>query len=497
MKLNLKYVSIVMDLMLGDRNEENQQRENVSIDENLKMINQELQTRYGFQRKLSNNPYEMYDNFNIFIREIDFSDHSKINDEEILKVDLIQSTDTNIFSKLVNYEGDFSLVAKEDKIHTTLLPKAQDLFSNNFSSLNPTKKFSFNENQNDGPKGVPLKIVNSLFDSLIYIGNLSFSLQGNEIIYENINISSDTVISKEAGFYFLNKKNILVIELLESMYQLFSRTNEKKIDIITNLTGCVTKIGEDFSEVILNFTPNLELEELKNLICQTKTSEYKKNCFQIEEGDYVILSSFYNDQNKSNENSPEHEKTGSLKNYLNIFSEQMKMKNLVGNAKNLISSINEEGNTFQEALIANVNEIAPNFQVKLSILASTPQINHILIPGKIWKITKMFNKELFDKCSIALLDFVSKNCMSNTLSNMILEPQKAHQEVQIFPHIYNNLGSSINPNLNSLQNLACTFSASQPLTIIEGVSGSGKSHLASEIVSNWFFFLIYFLNIFF
>lgn len=453
--------------------------------EKLNLINQLLSKRYSFCRLPSKNPYEIFDNFNVYVREIDFSHDSRPTKQKVLEEDLIESVDSNIFAKMSLHNEDFSLSPlKETEMHSLPVPKPQDIFSNQFNSLANTGKFSTNETKDNENKGVSLKIANSLFDSLIYVGDLSFSLQGAEIIYNKLSIFNENFVSKEAGDYYLNKKNILILEILESMFQLFSRAKEKKLNIVTNISGTLTKIGEDFGELLLNFAPNMQENEIKSLISQKKNSEYRDNCFQIAEGDYVILSSFYEEE-KSNLGSPE-EKMGSLKNYLNIFSEQMRSNNLQeGEAKNLISSLNEHGGFFEEALIANVNEISNNYHLKLSILPNPKQTQHILSQEKVWRITKMFNKELFDKCSNALVSFVSNNCVSNNLAKIILAPQKAYQEIQIFPQLYQNLGTTLNTNLNSLQGLACTFAYSQPITLVEGAPGTGKTYLAGEIISQW------------
>jgi len=468
---------------------------------NMKKVNEELMKRYGFARQPNQNPFEIYDNFNIYVREIDFTNESKAFPPDDLKNEsIVKEPSLEVMSQLVPYEEDLNKlypITKESHSMPYINKSPEIFLGQEMSNLSSSQKFLRKEstNESEEDKGVSYKIINSLYDSLIYVGDLGFSLKVAEMIHSNIKISSEDLIGEEAGHYFMNKKNILSIELLESMFQLFSRTKEKKLKIISNITGTLEKIGEDLSEMILNFIPNTSNEEMAKNICQKKNSEYKENFLQLAEGDYVILTSFRNEMDQRD--SP-FDNTASLKNYLNMFSSQIKNNALDKEAKQLINTLNEHGSNFEEALIANVNEITNNYHLKLSILPNPTQINHILTTQKVWKLTKLFNKEPFDKSSEALINFVSKSCMSNNLEKIILNPQQAHKETQIFPQFYQNFGAVVNPNLNQMQNMACTFAFSQPLTLIEGAPGTGKTYLASQIIMQWLFiellFILFFLG---
>ena len=454
----------------------------IPVNPNMSKVNEELMKRYGFGRSFNSNSFEIYDNFNIFLKDVDFVKQTKILNVQDVKDQFISESDPDFVNKLVPYADELIKlpIISENQSALTLLKPHEAYLNQQMSNVKSQMRKESSSMMEEENKGISIKIINSLFDSLIYLGDLCFSLKVAEMIYSNVKISTEDLITPEAGEYFMNKKNSMTLELLESMFQLFSRTKEQKSKIISNVTGSLEKIGEDFSEILLNFAPDLSKEDLVKMICFKRNSEYKENYLQISEGDYVILTSFHENQI----DSPVDD-TASMKNYLNMFSVQMKANNLEGDAKTLINTINEHGSSFDEALIANVNEISNNYQLKLSILPNKFQLNHIMKSNKIWKLTKLFNKETFDKSSDALMNFVSKSCMSNVLENIILMPHKANKEMQIFPQFYQNFGSYINNNLNSLQNLACTLSFSQPLTLIEGAPGTGKTHLASEIILQW------------
>lgn len=491
LKHNLPFVTIFLELLRFD---DPSNQESSQPNHNMKKVNEELMKRYGFSREASQNLFEIYDNFNIYVREIEF-----VNDSKTLTIEDLNKSDSlfphvcpiDLMTQIVPYVEDLNKFFPKptDPQNATYL-KSPEISATipEVSNLGGNQKFVRRESIKGGTeenKGVSYKIINSLYDSLIYIGDLGFALRVAELIYSKLKISHEELISQEAADYFMNQKNILTLELLESMFQLFSRTKEKKLKIISNITGTLEKIGEDLSEMLLNFSPNMSPEEMAKNICFKKNSEYKENFLQLAEGDYVILTSFRKEGEAGD--SP-YDNTASLKNYLNMFSAQSRSNSLGDEAKLLISTLNKNGSNFEEALIGNINEITSEFNLKISILPNKTQTEHILTAHKEWKLTKLFNKETYDKSSEALLSFVTKSCMSNNLEKIILNPKQAHKETQIFPQFYQNFGSVVNPNLNQMQNMACTFAFSQPLTLIEGAPGTGKTFLATQIILQWFFF---------
>ena len=502
LKHNLPFVTIFLELLRFD---DSSNLDSSHPNHNMKKVNEELMKRYGFSRETSQNLFEIYDNFNIYVREIEF-----VNDSKTLTIEDLNKSDS-LFPNISSIDIMTQMVPYGEDLNKFFPNKSSDTQNAAFNK-NPEISATIPEASNLGGnpklvrresikgteenKGVSYKIINSLYDSLIYIGDLGFALRVAELIYSKLKISHEELIGIEAADYFMNQKNILTLELLESMFQLFSRTKEKKLKIISNITGTLEKVGGDLSEMQLNFSPNMSHEEMAKNICFKKNSEYKENFLQLAEGDYVILTSFRKEGEAGD--SP-YDNTASLKNYLNMFSAQNKSNNLGDEAKLLINTLNKNGSSFEEALIGNISEITSEFNLKINILPNKTQTEHILTEQKEWKLTKLFNKETYDKSSEALLNFVTKSCMSNNLEKILLNPKQAHKETQIFPQFYQNFGSVVNPNLNQMQNMACTFAFSQPLTLIEGAPGTGKTFLATQIILQWFlffFFFFFFLRIF-
>ena len=102
---------------------------------------------------------------------------------------------------------------------------------------------------------INFKLLNSMYDSLLYIGDLNFVLNAAEFLYTKVKLSDDDFINSQACFYFLNKKNMLFVELVESIYQVFSRHKSRPADYLTTLNGTIAKSGNKFSREVLILNP--------------------------------------------------------------------------------------------------------------------------------------------------------------------------------------------------------------------------------------------------
>jgi hypothetical protein len=58
----------------------------------------------------------------------------------------------------------------------------------------------------------------------LIIGDLNFSLKVAELLYSSIKLDDADFVNSQACSYFSNKKNMLTVELLETVYQCFNKT---------------------------------------------------------------------------------------------------------------------------------------------------------------------------------------------------------------------------------------------------------------------------------
>ena len=60
-----------------------------------------------------------------------------------------------------------------------------------------------------------------MYDVLLYVGDLNFSLRVAELIYTKVKLDDNEFINSQACSYYSNKKNMIVCELLETIFQVY------------------------------------------------------------------------------------------------------------------------------------------------------------------------------------------------------------------------------------------------------------------------------------
>jgi hypothetical protein len=61
-------------------------------------------------------------------------------------------------------------------------------------------------------------LLNELYDVLLYIGDLNFALRVAELIYTKVKLDDNEFINSQACYYYTNKKNMIMCELLETIF---------------------------------------------------------------------------------------------------------------------------------------------------------------------------------------------------------------------------------------------------------------------------------------
>ena len=61
-------------------------------------------------------------------------------------------------------------------------------------------------------------LLNEMYEVLLYIGDLNFALRVAELIYTKVKLDDNDFINSQACSYYINKKNMIVCELLETIF---------------------------------------------------------------------------------------------------------------------------------------------------------------------------------------------------------------------------------------------------------------------------------------
>ena len=321
---------------------------------------------------------------------------------------------------------------------------------------------------------ISYKLLNEFYESLLYIPDLNFALSVAEVIYTRIRLDDDDFINNFACLYYANKKNMLMIELIESIFQPVNRTKNKLNENATNINGTLEKVGNKFAQEVIMFSPFESEDQLRGKILKRGNNEGRENYSQIGEGEFVLLTT----------QQPQPD--------MSLLLSQMgqSLQSLgFGDFQNLM--VQQNDNTLANGLIACVREVTKDFKIKLFVLPNQQQSDLISQKSKLWNLSKLTNRTSIDKTSEALETFCTQVTMAHPLLQIILSPpivnnnyvqQLAEAKVLRNNRLYQQTPAT---NLNESQQKALYSATSHLLTLIQGPPGTGKTTTAVEIVLEW------------
>ncbi|KRW99001.1 P-loop containing nucleoside triphosphate hydrolase [Pseudocohnilembus persalinus] len=378
------------------------------------------------------------------------------------------------------------------------------------------------------------QLVKEMYDQLLYCGDLNFALNVSELLYTKVRLNDDEFINSQACNYWANKQNIIMVELLESIFQVFARSKSKPVDFLMNVDGNISKKGNKQQQEVILFQPLENQKSLENKIVKRGQLENRDMYHQIAEGEFIMLTSLsgqklpteeelrqmkidqelkekqakvpknpfslqgsrpiYNELPPIPSNYKEaQKKTGykdtqnSLISFINACGENEQEQ--TEEQKMFYNTVTEKGNSVEYAMIAFVRTIEKDYTLKLFTLPTQEQKEAFEQVGRRWKVTKLVNKTTHEKTMEALDIFCTKINMSHTLNQILMTPPICNAEyirklsetkVQQQRSMY-----VINTNLNQSQQQALKAATTQCLTLIQGPPGTGKTTTAVEIVLEW------------
>eukprot|EP01017_Pseudomicrothorax_dubius_P010067 TRINITY_DN1354_c0_g1_i1.p1 TRINITY_DN1354_c0_g1~~TRINITY_DN1354_c0_g1_i1.p1 ORF type:complete len:712 (+),score=165.51 TRINITY_DN1354_c0_g1_i1:147-2282(+) len=326
-----------------------------------------------------------------------------------------------------------------------------------------------------------------MYSSLSFVSNMNFALNVAENIYAKAKLDDEEFVSSQAALYYANKRNILGVEMLESIYQVFSREKCGISDQLTSISGTIEKIGNKYAIEVLLFTPTETTNMLEEKLLKIWQVECREQFHQIAEGEFVLLLSYYpNEVTQDMENQVYNNVT--LAGFLNSMSRVVASANV--ETRNIYNLLSECGLKIEQAMIAGVKEITRDMQIKLFALPTRDQHKCLSQSGRLWKIFKLTNRNHNAMACAALEDAVSKPNMSNLMLQLILNPpgdmkRGGIQELAETKATVESKPYFVNNSLNQNQARAIQAASTQLVTLIQGPPGSGKTTLAVEIILEW------------
>lgn len=384
---------------------------------------------------------------------------------------LNQYFDNNSFSTMINSEkphvlnvnsiDNSSQINKKRTFLETDFNKSNDFapinkkmknidFSNNNIMINHNTNDNINNfnninQKNNSPSALidpnryyhSYKLLNSLYDSLLLVGDFNLALQISEILYSTIHINPKDFCSFEACEYYKHQKNLQFIQDLENIY--FVSPKKKQSLTLTNCILIVEKMAKQifmFTPVFNNLSP-LDYFDFNNGNCIENQEKFNK-------GDYVVIFS-------SRGLDPQEE-----------FS-----------------------------FIAKIIEIDSDFRVSFEALLNNELLKLLGEDKKAWYMSKLGGSRLSDKISQNLVKFCCGNSCFFGITNTICNASRTEE-----PVIQNNLSfeleltkktmkNHLNLSLNHEQTIALNHAIGKAFTLIDGPKNSGKTTCAIEIMMEW------------
>lgn len=331
-----------------------------------------------------------------------------------------------------NKSDDFATNKKIKNIDFLKNNNNDNIFINNFNNINQ-KNNSSSKPIDPNRYYHSYKLLNSLYDSLLLVGDFNLALQISEILYSTMHINPKDFFSYEACEYYKHQKNLQFIQDLEKIY--FVSPKKKQSLTLTNCILIVEKMAKQifmFSPLFNNLSP-LDYFDINNENCLENQEKFYK-------GDYVVIFS-------SRGLDPQEE-----------FS-----------------------------FIARIIEIDSNFRVSFEALLNNELLKLLSEEKKAWYMSKLGGSRLSEKISQNLIKFCCGNSCFLGITNTICNVSRTDELIS-----QNNLSSEFSEktmkkhlNLNNEQNIALNHAIAKAFTLIDGPKNSGKTACAIEIMIEW------------
>ena len=284
------------------------------------------------------------------------------------------------------------------------------------------------ENKYSKPVYLSYKLVEQMYETLIYCGDIKFAIAASELIYSQVKISPADFLNKNACDYYAHQKNLLFNTLLDNIHK--SKCQHKGIE------GTLKSIGKANAMEVVEFKSTQDLRVLKQNIHKYRPRNLQDTqTDKISPGDYIQLTQ---GENK---------------------------------------------------IIGYIKDVSADYTLKIFILPTLNQSQNISSQPQ-WEIQKLTSKFPISQQTETLQTFTTTTYLNPILAQVIQSHPKEdsmnlRRLCKTITTLPRNSHKEIQTNLNPSQQRAMKCATYETLTLIEGPSGSGKTVTAIETVIEW------------
>lgn len=525
LKKEAKYARVILDLLQYRRVKINLDDDEKDDTDNTHISNpkreeaqRHLKYLYGFGREKCHNPYDLYDfdNFEnvkpesipgeIRRRETSLLDASRFT----LNMDLITSSLHHLETEeLDNLMADYAGQAKLGFDEVT--KQSSDIQNKLLGYETPQCNIKINMTNNKEFKDSNInylspKLINELYDSLIYSGDAKFCVKVAEMIYSRSRLDDEEFASPYAAYYYAQRKNMLNVELIESVFSAYMNP-EGSLRGVVKLAGQIEKIGYKFKQQVVMFKPgatesNISLDELivRRGVNVPKEIAAIRDNGRVNEGEVVLLICFSQDP----ETKIDHEFNDLLNEEAGIPIREKDLKEAT--LESIISTpffkrYVSRGRSIRHAMFALATDISKEFHIKLYTLPTSKQAYEIADACVEWNLLRISVPGHLYEAQQALFDFTTKGCANPALSHILFCPPltcssylrqlydkradlQIHQSMKTKNQI-KLLLSNLSQRLDASQLEVVSNALCKSFSLVHATNSSGKMACIVEIVNAW------------
>ena len=352
------------------------------------------------------------------------------------------------------------------------------------------------------------RLVNEMYEMLIYSGDMQFSVHAAETLYSRTKLDDEDFISPYASYYYSQRRNMLEIDLIEAFYRAYLNLNSDPQGFV-KITGTVSKIGYKFKQQVVVFnpvhmdTPNWDYYVIRRgTTVPREVHSIRDNC-RLNEKEYVLLMTVEDDGKLKPDSDFNELLANEIGNNYHALTKQYNKQITLESIKSspFFQKFVRMGKSVTRLMVGYVIDISKDYSIKLYTLPTSDDTTSFNDPTIQWVMVRLPINGHHQASFQALEIYTTRVCSNPVISHLLFSPPltskshiqnicntKANFEIQQGVRIKNQIKTFINTltdKLDESQLKALEFSLTHFVTLIHAPSCSGKLATLVQIVNAW------------
>jgi hypothetical protein len=352
------------------------------------------------------------------------------------------------------------------------------------------------------------RLLNEMYEMLMYSGDLQFSLHVAETLYSRTKVDDEDFLSPYASYYYAQRRNMLETDLLEAFYRSYLNLQMDPFGLV-RLQGTVAKIGYKFKQQVITFTPtHMDLPNWDLFVIRRGTNVPReihsiRDNTRINEKEYVLLLTLEDDRVKAGDAEFSDLLSSDTDNDRLVLPQFYSKYITLDRIKNspFFQKYISKGKRISRIVVGFIIDISKDYSLKLYTLPHSEESSHFNDPSLKWTMVRLPLPGHHQACFQALEQYTTKACSNPVISHLLFSPPltskmyvsnlcntkanfEMHHSVRIKGQI-KGLLHSLTGKLDESQLKAIEFALNHSISLFHAPSCSGKIDTLVQIVSAW------------